>query len=152
MLPRLGWRSGAPGQELAPGTFSPVTLNASHVKIRKAIVTAAGKTQRNLPLQSLVDRDGQQKTALGIIVEEILKAGIEGICVFVHPGDAPAYAAAAAPHSAAIHCVEQPAPLGYGHAVFCARDFAAGEPFLLVVGDHLYVSRESKGCAQQLVE
>jgi UTP--glucose-1-phosphate uridylyltransferase len=122
------------------------------VKIRKAVITAAGKNQRTLPLQSLVDRDGQQKTALGIIVEEILKAGIEDICIVVTPGDGPAYKAAANPHSAAIHCVEQPAPLGYGHAVFCARDFTAGEPFLLVVGDHLYVSRESKACAQQLVE
>ena len=122
------------------------------VKIRKAVITAAGKTQRTLPLQSLVDRDGQQKTALGIIVEEILKAGIENICIVVHPGDGAAYAAAAAPHSAAIQCVEQPAPLGYGHAVLCARDFTSGEPFLLVVGDHLYVSRQPKGCAQQLVE
>lgn len=122
------------------------------MKIRKAVITAAGKTQRALPLQSLVDRDGQQKPALAIIVEEILKAGIENICVVVHPGDGPAYAAAAAPHSSGIHCVEQPAPLGYGHAVLCARDFTAGEPFLLVVGDHLYISRENKGCAQQLVE
>jgi len=133
-----------------PGLF--VTLTPNRVKIRKAIITAAGKNQRTLPLQSLVDRDGQQKTALAIIVEEILKAGIEDICVVVHPGDGPAYKAAAAGHASAIHCVEQPAPLGYGHAVFCARDFAGNEPFLLVVGDHLYVSHETKGCAQQLVE
>ena len=131
--------------------FIPAAVT-NRVKIRKAVITAAGKTQRTLPLQSLVDRDGQQKTALGIIVEEILKAGIENICVVVHPGDAPAYTAAAAPHFAGLHCVEQAAPLGYGHAVLCARDFTAGEPFLLVVGDHLYISRETKGCAQQLVE
>src|SRR5206468_9085041 len=47
---------------------------------------------------------------------------------------------------------EQPAPLGYGQAVYCAHDFVAHEPFLLLVGDHLYVSRNTARCAQQLVE
>jgi UTP--glucose-1-phosphate uridylyltransferase len=36
--------------------------------------------------------------------------------------------------------------------VWCAREFTGGQPFLLLVGDHLYVSRAPKGCAQQLVE
>lgn len=128
------------------------SVATSHVNIRKAIITAAGKSQRTLPLQSLVDRDGQQKPALAIIIEEILRAGIEDICIVVYPGDGPAYMAAAAAYSSALQVVEQPEPLGYGHAVFCGRDFVDGEPFLLVVGDHLYISRESKGCAQQLVE
>jgi len=35
--------------------------------IRKALITAAGKNQRTLPLQSLVDRDGRTKTALAKI-------------------------------------------------------------------------------------
>lgn len=122
------------------------------MKIRKAIITAAGKTQRTLPLQSLVDRDGMSKTALAIIIEEILKAGVEDICLVVHPGDASAYRTAAGAHAGVLHFVEQPAPLGYGHAVFCGREFVAEEPFLLVVGDHLYISREPKSCAQQLVE
>ena len=42
------------------------------MEIKKAIITAAGKTQRTLPLQTLVDRDGVTKTALGILIEEIL--------------------------------------------------------------------------------
>src|SRR4026207_1688953 len=105
--------------------MSPRFKRKPCLEIRKAIITAAGKTQRTLPLQSLVDRDGKQKTALGVIVEEILKAGSGHIAVVVPPGAAAAYTAAAAPHSAAIHCVEQPAPLGYGHAVLCARDFTA---------------------------
>ena len=29
---------------------------------------------------------------------------------------------------------------GFGHAVFCARDWVGEEPFLLLLGDHLYVS------------
>ena len=63
--------------------------------IKKAIITAAGKTQRNLPLQTLVDRDGVTKTALRILIEEILASGIDEICVVICPGDQAAYAAAA---------------------------------------------------------
>ena len=40
----------------------------------KAVITAAGKSQRTLPLQTLVGRDGTPKTALAIIVEEALNA------------------------------------------------------------------------------
>ena len=42
------------------------------MEIRKAVITAAGKNQRTLPLQTLVDRDGVPKTALGILIEEVL--------------------------------------------------------------------------------
>ncbi len=122
------------------------------VQIKKAVITAAGKSQRTLPLQSLVDRDGQQKTALAIIVEEVLKAGIEEVCIVICPGDQSAYLAAAGPHAPRLRFVEQPAPLGYGHAVQCAAAFTAADPFLLLVGDHLYVSRAEKNCAQQLVQ
>jgi UTP--glucose-1-phosphate uridylyltransferase len=122
------------------------------VEIKKAIVTAAGKNQRTLPLQTLVDRDGNTKTALRIIIEEILSAGIEDICVVISPGDAQAYAAAAAGAGGKLTFVEQREPKGYGHAIACAREFAAGAPFLLLVGDHLYASGSAKRCAQQLVE
>ena len=121
------------------------------MEIKKAIITAAGKTQRSLPLQTLVDRDGRTKTALGILVEEIRSTGIEEICVVVCPGDQAAYAAAAGP-GRKLQFVEQKQALGYGHAVACGRAFAGAEPFLLLVGDHLYVSGSSKRAAQQLVE
>jgi UTP--glucose-1-phosphate uridylyltransferase len=122
------------------------------VEIKKAVITAASKAQRTLPLQSLVDRDGQTKAALQIIVEEILQAGVEEICVVVSPGDQAAYAGAAGGHAKRLHFVEQRAPLGYGHAVNCARDFTGKTPYLLLVGDHLYVSGSTQRCAQQLVE
>jgi UTP--glucose-1-phosphate uridylyltransferase len=122
------------------------------VEIKKAIITAAGKAQRTLPLQTLVDRDGTQKTALRIIIEEILEAGVDEICAVVHPGDQGAYATAAGGHAKRLGFVEQPSPQGYGHAVWCAAGFTAGESFLLLVGDHLYVSGGPKRCAQQLVE
>ena len=70
----------------------------------------------------------------------------------IWPGDQAAYTAAAGTHGSRLKFVEQSAPLGYGHAVHCARGFAADQPFLLLVGDHLYVSGSQKRCAQQLVE
>ena len=122
------------------------------MEIKKAVITAAGKNQRTLPLQTLVDRDGTQKTALTIIIEEVLKAGVEEICVVVSPGDQQAYKTAAGSHASRIQFVEQLQPLGYGHAIHCARSFTGREPFLLLVGDHLYLSRAKKSCAEQLVE
>jgi UTP--glucose-1-phosphate uridylyltransferase len=122
------------------------------LEIKKAIITAAGKAQRTLPLQTLVDRDGVTKTALRIIIQEILSAGIEEICVVVCPGDQAAYAAAAGGQGGRLQFVEQGAALGYGNAVLCAREFTGSTPFLLLVGDHLYVSGGTKSCAQQLVE
>ena len=121
------------------------------MEIKRAIITAASKTQRTLPLQTLVDSDGVTKTALRILLEEIRSAGIEDICVVVCPGDQAAYAAAAGGESSRLQFVEQAEPLGYGHAVACARQFAGKQPFLLLVGDHLYVSGGNQRAAQQLV-
>jgi len=122
------------------------------MEIKKAIITAAGQSQRTLPLQSLVDRDGATKTALAILIQEILQAGLAEICVVVVPGDQGAFATAAGSHASRLRFVEQSRPLGYAHAVYCGRDFADHEAFLLLVGDHLYVSGNQKRCAQQLVE
>jgi UTP--glucose-1-phosphate uridylyltransferase len=122
------------------------------VNIRKAVITAAGRAQRTLPLQTLVDRDGQTKSALTIIIEEILQAGIEEIGVVIGPGDQGAFTGAAGPHAKRLRFIEQAAPLGYGHAVQCAHGFTSAEPFLLLVGDHLYVAKGGKPCAKQLVE
>jgi UTP--glucose-1-phosphate uridylyltransferase len=122
------------------------------MEIKRAIITAAGQSQRTLPLQTLVDRDGASKSALRIIIEETLSAGVEDICVVIAPGDRDAFSAAAEPHAKRLHFVEQKQALGYGHAVHCASEFAGQQPVLLLVGDHLYVTAGKKRCAQQLVE
>lgn len=122
------------------------------MQVSKAVITVAGKNQRMLPLQSLVDRDGVPKTALAIIIGEALSAGVEEIAIVVAPGDQRAYERAAGTQAGRLRFIEQPAPLGYGHAVWCARDFVGGAPFLLLVGDHLYVSSAGAGCARQLIE
>ncbi len=122
------------------------------MKITKAVITAAGREQRSLPLQTLIDRDGAEKSVLGIIVEEALRAGVQEICVIVQPGDEAPYAEAVGDHAGRLHFVHQAEPLGYGHAIHCAKDFVRQDPFLHLVGDHLYVSRGDRGCAQHVVE
>jgi UTP--glucose-1-phosphate uridylyltransferase len=122
------------------------------VKVTKAVITAAGKNQRTLPLQTLVDRDGTAKSALAILAGEIAAAGISEIAVIVCPGDEAAYAAAAGPLARQMRFIPQTNPLGYGHAVHCAAEFTGNDPFLLMVGDHLYISRAEKSCTAQLLE
>jgi len=122
------------------------------LKIKKAVITAAGQNQRALPLQTLIDRDGQEKAVLAILVEQALTASVEEVCVVVWPGDEARYAQAAGKHAGRLRFVPQPQPLGYAHAVWCARNFTDAEPFLHLVGDHLYVSSDDKACAQRLVE
>lgn len=121
------------------------------MRVSKAVITAAGRSQRTLPLQRMVDRDGVPKSVLGIVVEEALRAGVEELGVVVCPGDAAAYAAAAGEHAGRLRFVEQAAPGGYGHALACARAFVGDAPFLHLVGDHLWRSRGERGCAEQLV-
>lgn len=108
------------------------------MKVHKAVVAAAGAASRRLPLQTLVDTDGTPRTVLAILVREILAAGVERVCVIVHPGDEMRFAEAAGETNRAISFVTQDNPKGYGDAILRARDFIAGEPFLHLVGDHLY--------------
>lgn len=121
------------------------------MNINKAVITAAGRKQRTLPLQTLIDRDGQEKSVLSILLEEVVAAGIDEICVVVRPGDEPAYAQVAGQHNGRLRFTHQAEPRGHGHAVYCAREFVGRDPFLHLVGDHLYVSRTAQGCAEQLV-
>ena len=80
------------------------------MKIRKAVITAAGPNQDRLPLQRLVDLDGVEKTALQIIVEEVARAGVEEICLVVWPGTEPAYVEAAGDYARLLTFVPQPVP------------------------------------------
>ena len=122
------------------------------MRIRKAVITAAARGQNLLPLQTLVDRDGIQKSALRIILEEAISSGVSEICLVVRPGDQGAYAAAACELAPRLHFVEQNQPRGYGHALHCAKSFVGNDPFLHLVSDHLYISRDTGRCARQLVQ
>src|SRR3712207_4546378 len=105
-------------------------------------------------LLPLVDCDGITKPTMQIIVEECLASGIEDICLVVAKGDAEpfqrhfsrlseeerrifrnkewalAQADALRRMQERITYVEQPAPEGYGNAVYQAREFVGDEPFL----------------------
>lgn len=122
------------------------------MRIRKAVITAAGASQRALPLQTLIDRDGQEKSVLSILIEQSLAAGAEEIAVVVWPGDESRYAQAAGRHASAVRFVPQPEPRGYAGAILCARAFTGSDPFLHMVGDHLYISGGAKPSAQRIVE
>lgn len=122
------------------------------MKIRKAVITAAGHQQDRLPLQRFVDLDGVEKTALQIVVEEVVSAGVEEICLVVRPGSEPAYAEAAGDHARSLTFVEQPEPRGYGEALWRAAGFVGDQPFVHLVSDHLYISTSAQRCARQLLE
>lgn len=118
------------------------------MNVSRAVITAASRSQRALPLQTLVDRDGQTKSLLGILIEEALRAGIDEICVVICPGDETAYRDAAGDHARRLTFVPQEEPLGYGHAVWCAREWVGDRAFLHMIGDHVFVSDEEGSAAQ----
>ncbi len=124
----------------------------------------------------LVDRDGLPKPIIQIIAEEALDSGIEEVCVVCAPGDEAQYRRqfaalrtdlleaykghewARAQAERLDHLVSrlrfavQEEPKGYGHAVYVAREFVGGEPFLLLLNDHLYLSDlADQRCAAQVI-
>jgi UTP--glucose-1-phosphate uridylyltransferase len=154
------------------------------MKIRKAVITAAGKGTRQYPathaiqkeLLPLVDRDGHTKPTIQIIIEEALESGIEEIGVVTAPEDEAVFRNyframdadmrerfAAKPWGLEISdrlagigrrlsTIVQPTQEGYGHAVWCAKDWVGDDPFLLLLGDHVYISREARTTMRQVMD
>jgi UTP--glucose-1-phosphate uridylyltransferase len=153
-------------------------------KVRKAVITAAGRGTRQYPASTavqkemfpLVDRDGLTKPVIQIIGEEAIDSGIEQICIITQPGEEPEYreyfrrltdieargfrgkdwAILASEKLGAfgerLHFAEQKSPEGFGHAVYQAREFVGDDPFLLLLGDHVYISDVKDRCAAQLIK
>ncbi len=122
------------------------------MKIQKAVITAAGPDQRKLPVQTLIDRDGTERSVLEILIREAISAGIDQVGVVIHPDDEKTYRNIAGPEIDQVEFIHQAKPLGYGHAILSARSFTGKDPFLHLVGDHLYVNRDDISCARKLVE
>lgn len=120
--------------------------------ISKAVITAAGGLQKNIPMQTLVDRSGETKSVLQIILDEVYQAGVADVALVVRPGTQKAYREAAGAAGKQLFFIEQPAQEGYAHAVYCAKDFVKNDSFLHLVDDHLYVSRRGASCAEQLMQ
>lgn len=122
------------------------------MNVKKGVITAAGRSQRHLPLQTIADRDGRAQSVLRLLLAELESAQVEEVGIVVSPGDESLFRDAAGDGQAKVTFIAQNEPLGYGHAVLCARDFVQDEPFFLLVSDHLYVSDDpALSCAQQLV-
>lgn len=130
---------------------SPLTKDR-FMQVLKAVITAAAPNQNTLPLQRLVDRNGEEKTALQLIVEETLSAGVEEIGVVIQPGDEENYRRAAGNNIGTLRFLHQDRPLGYADALLRAESFCGDDAFLHLVGDHLYLSTTQMSCAAQLVE
>jgi len=121
------------------------------MNVRKAVITAAGAHQRALPLQVLIDRDGIEKPILRVLLEEVFAAPIEEVCLIVAPGDQAPFSRAAGDLAQRVQFIEQSSPGGYAHAVFCARPFTGNDPFLHLVGDHVYLGNAHGRPACRLV-
>ncbi|MDE0556799.1 MAG: UTP--glucose-1-phosphate uridylyltransferase [Candidatus Poribacteria bacterium] len=123
----------------------------------------------------VIDSSGQAKPAIMAIVEEAVKAGVEEVCLIVQPGDTElfesffktpppiehfnklskenqTYCNYLLELGSRVTFVTQDVQEGFGHAVYCAREWVGNEPFLLMLGDHLYGSDEERCCARQVVE
>jgi UTP--glucose-1-phosphate uridylyltransferase len=122
------------------------------MRIKKAVITAAGPTQRKLPVQTLRDQHGDERSVLELLIEEVIQAGIDEVCVVVYPGDENTYKQVLNEYADRVEFLHQPEPKGYGHALYCASPFIGKDPFLHLVGDHLYVKRTEKNIAKHLVE
>ncbi|MEA2733871.1 MAG: UTP--glucose-phosphate uridylyltransferase [Humisphaera sp.] len=152
-------------------------------KVRKAVITAAGRGTRQYPASTavqkemfpLVDRDGLTKPIIQIIGEEAIESGIEEVCIITQPGEESLYreyfkrldddmvksfsgkdwaileSEKLGAFGERLHFAEQKSPEGFGHAVYQAKDFVGNEPFLLLLGDHVYISDSKDRCARQLI-
>src|SRR5579872_7497326 len=93
------------------------------MQVRKAVITAAGRAQRNLPMQTLFDREGTERSVLSLVVREAVRAGIDDVAIVVWPGDEEPYAKLLSDESRRLPFVPRTEARGYAHAIWCARDF-----------------------------
>ena len=123
----------------------------------------------------IIDREGRAKPAIMAIVEEAVNSGIEEVCIIVQSGDKELfedffgtpptienynklskenqdYSRYLLDLGRRITFIEQTVQEGFGHAVHCAREWVKDEPFLLLLGDHLYASDIEVPCARQLLD
>jgi UTP--glucose-1-phosphate uridylyltransferase len=147
------------------------------MKIRKAVFPVAGLGTRVLPATKAMPKEMLtivDKPLIQYVVDEAKEAGIEHF-VFVtgrnkgviedhfdrmYELDATLAArrkkaeieilARDQPEAGAMSFTRQQAPLGLGHAVWCARDIVGDEPFAVVLPDELVL--HTPGCLAQMIE
>ena len=166
---------GMPGFKL---TIKPVHT------IRKAIIPVAGFGTRLYPATRSVKKDffpipcadGMVRPVILILLEELVKSGIEEICLVLGSEEERKqyeeffetslseehlaklstqhleYEQRIAEIGKRLHYVYQYEKRGFGHAVYQAVDFVHNEPVLLLLGDTIYTSNRAKPCALQFIE
>ncbi|MBL7114464.1 MAG: GHMP kinase [Kiritimatiellae bacterium] len=122
----------------------------------------------------IIDRDGRAKPVIMTIVEEVLNAGVEEVAIIVQKEDKDLFESFFGLPPRIEHynklsqddkeysdylmgigrrvtLLTQDTQEGFGHAVYCAREWVGAEPFMLLLGDHIYSSDTDESCALQLM-
>ncbi|QVY61298.1 UTP--glucose-1-phosphate uridylyltransferase GalU [Cytobacillus gottheilii] len=144
------------------------------MKVRKAIIPAAGLGTRFLPATKAMPKEMLpivDKPTIQYIVEEAIEAGIEDIIIvtgkgkraiedhfdnsfeleqnLIEKGKLELLNEVQKSSKVDIHYIRQKEPKGLGHAVWCARKFIGDEPFAVLLGDDI-VQAETP-CLKQLM-
>jgi len=151
------------------------------VKIRKAVIPAAGLGTRVLPATKAQPKEMLvivDKPALQYLVEELVTAGIEEILIITgrNKGSIENHfdysyelektleengkksllkMVNSISEMSNIYYVRQKKPLGLGHAISCAEAFIGDEPFVVLLGDDIIYTDKKKGqspVTKQLIE
>lgn len=146
------------------------------MKIRKAIIPAAGLGTRFLPATKAQPKEMLpivDKPAIQYIVEEAISSGIEDIMIVTgrnkraiedhfdksaelemlleeKGSEALLRTVRSVSQLADVHYIRQKQPLGLGHAVFCARKFIGNEPFAVLLGDDIIESEPP--CLKRMID
>src|SRR6476660_9406452 len=145
------------------------------MKVRKAIIPAAGLGTRFLPATKAMPKEMLpivDKPTIQYIIEEAVQSGIEDIIIvtgkgkraiedhFDHSfeleqnlfnkGKLDMLEKVEASSKIDIHYIRQKEPKGLGHAVWCARKFIGNEPFAVLLGDDIV--QAEKPCLKQMIE
>ena len=136
------------------------------MKIRKAIIPAAGLGTRFLPATKAMPKEMLpivDKPTIQYIIEEAVASGIEDIIIVTGKGKRAIEdhfdSSFELEHNLAekgkwglleevrrpsemadIHYIRQKEPKGLGHAIWCARKFIGDEPFAVLLGDDIVES------------
>lgn len=145
------------------------------MKIRKAIIPAAGLGTRFLPATKAMPKEMLpivDKPTIQYIVEEAVDSGIEDIIIVTGKGKraiedhfdnyyeleqnlmekeklALLEEVRRSSEMANIHYIRQREPRGLGHAIWCARKFIGDEPFAVLLGDDIVEAQTP--CLQQMI-
>ncbi len=146
------------------------------MKVRKAIIPAAGLGTRFLPATKAQPKEMLpivDKPTIQYIIEEAIASGIEEIliitgrnkkCIEDHFDKSIELEMELAKSGKEdllelvrdisdmvdIHYIRQKEPKGLGHAIYCAKAFVGNEPFAVLLGDDVVDSE--KPCLKQLID